>query len=270
MTAGASSWISMHGELWKVATENLRHATSEEKVGAELVEPMLGDMAEAISRRRRQRAYRDLTGDPVMPAEEEEDADMEDRGPPPVSISRADTADPGTGVPPTPSHASTPLERVEEEGEEELTTQEAAAPADMTERVRIISGDAPPGSARVISRSPPKALEGGSTSSGAAAPYGLNPVPLPKADDAESTSSGSKRARHLYVMLANGCEDFSMTSSDETFMVTDDGSFAYYVQTTAVSWWPRGKPTNFNGISRSVPRTGRSSRKPSRRKSPKS
>ena len=46
MTAGASSWISMHGELWKVATENLRHATSEEKVGAELVEPMLGNMAE--------------------------------------------------------------------------------------------------------------------------------------------------------------------------------------------------------------------------------
>ena len=34
MTAGASSWISMRGALWKVATENLRHATSEEKVGA--------------------------------------------------------------------------------------------------------------------------------------------------------------------------------------------------------------------------------------------
>ena len=102
----------MHGELWKVATENLRHATSEEKVGAELVEPMLGDMAEAISRRRRQRAYRDLIGDPTMSADEEDEVGAEDRGSPPVSISRADTADPATAVPPTPSHASTPLERV--------------------------------------------------------------------------------------------------------------------------------------------------------------
>ena len=87
------------GELLKVATGNLRHATSEEKVGAELVEPMLGDMAEAISRRRRQRAHRDLTGDPTMSADEEDEVGAEDRGPPPVSISRADTADPGTAVP---------------------------------------------------------------------------------------------------------------------------------------------------------------------------
>ena len=33
----------------------------------------------------------------------------------------------------------------------------------------------------------------------------------------------------MYVMLANGCEDFAMAPSDQTFMVTEDGSFAYYV-----------------------------------------
>ena len=157
MTAGASSWISMHGGLWKVATENLRHATSEEKVGAELVEPMLGDMAEAASRRRRQRAYRDVTGDPVIPADEDDDGGMDDRGSLSVSISRADTADPGTAVPPTPSHASTLLEPVGEEAEED-----EPLPADET----------PEPAARARSRSPPRAVEGGSTSSGIVARAG--------------------------------------------------------------------------------------------------
>ena len=29
-------------------------------------------------------------------------------------------------------------------------------------------------------------------------------------------------------MLADGCEDFAMAPSDQTCMVTDEGSFAYY------------------------------------------
>ena len=157
-----------------------------------------------------------------MSADEEDETGAEDRGPPPVSISRADTADPGTAVPPTPPQASTPLELVEEEDEAEEATLDVATPEDRPDRGRIISGDAPPESARIRSRSPPRAIEGGSTSSGTAAPYGLNPVPLPRADDAESTGSGSKRARHLCVMLANGCEDFAMAPSDQTFMVTED------------------------------------------------
>ena len=30
-------------------------------------------------------------------------------------------------------------------------------------------------------------------------------------------------------MLANGCEDFAMAPSDQTFIVTEDRSFAYFV-----------------------------------------
>ena len=108
------------------------------------------------------------------------------------------------------------------EAEEETEEEPASGSQEpASDRGRVLSGDPPTASARVRSRSPPRAVEGGSTSSGTVAPYGLNPVPLPRPDDAESTGSESKRPRHLLVMLASGCEDFAMAPSDETFLVPD-------------------------------------------------
>ena len=230
---GQHAWGIVEGP-----TENLRHATSEERVGAELVEPLLGNMAEAISRRRRQRAYRDVTSDPLLSADEEEGQEMAPRGPVPVSISRADTADPGTGVPTTPSRTSGPLSTVEEELEQDDGARTpASADAEVRPttgedgtgaRGRMITGDAPPECARVRSRTPPLVQEGGSSSSaGTVVPYGLNPVSLPRADGQEST--GPKRARHLYVMFSESCDDFPLVQDGSSFTAEEEGSFAYYV-----------------------------------------
>ena len=60
---------------------------------------------------------------------------------------------------------------------------------------------------------------------GSAAPYGLNPVPLPRPNDADST--GAKRARHLYVMCAESCDDLALMHDGSTFTVEDEGSFAH-------------------------------------------
>ena len=278
MTAGASSWISMHGELWKVPTENLRHATSEERVGAELVEPLLGNMAEAISRRRRQRAYRDITGHPLLSADEAEDQDMAPRGPVPVSISRADTADPGTGGPTTPSRTSGPLSTVDEEPEQDDgASTPASADAEVrptttddgaSARGRVITGDAPPESARVRSRTPPLVQEGGSSSSaGTVVPYGLNPVSLPRTDGQESTSS--KRARHLYVMFSQSCDDFPLVQDGSTSLWTKKEASRTTCQMIGASWSPRKGVMSSRGT-RLDHRSGPCSKRLSRRKFRKS
>ena len=88
MIAGASSWISMHRELCKMTTKNLRKASSEEKQGAEVVEQMLGYLSDARHRRKRRQTYRDFTGDPTIESEAEpEEAEV----PPPAQEADAST-----------------------------------------------------------------------------------------------------------------------------------------------------------------------------------
>eukprot|EP00971_Amphidinium_carterae_P336232 6472477-Amphidinium_carterae.2 len=60
-TAGTSAWISLHGEILKVAQEMLREATSEELRGIEEINHVLPEMKEEVELARRQRRYRDLT-----------------------------------------------------------------------------------------------------------------------------------------------------------------------------------------------------------------
>ncbi len=63
MQEGASTWVVIKGELWKVSVENLRPATSEENKGLEMVEQMLPSLKEEIQHRRRRREFWDVTGE---------------------------------------------------------------------------------------------------------------------------------------------------------------------------------------------------------------
>eukprot|EP00971_Amphidinium_carterae_P121859 2413179-Amphidinium_carterae.4 len=61
MMAGASAWMTMRGELFKVAVMNLRKATSQEKEGIEVVNELLPELREVVLKRQRSRRFRDLT-----------------------------------------------------------------------------------------------------------------------------------------------------------------------------------------------------------------
>ena len=70
MTAGTSTWISIHGELLKVAKENLALASSQEIRGIEEINEALPSLREAVLAHQRRRRYRDLSQE-VVPTEEE-------------------------------------------------------------------------------------------------------------------------------------------------------------------------------------------------------
>eukprot|EP00971_Amphidinium_carterae_P344931 6485618-Amphidinium_carterae.1 len=98
-TAGVSAWISLHGEILKVAQEMLREATSEELRGIEEINEVLPDMKEEVELARRQRRYRDLTSEATN---EHRHSEIESThvpssssaGPPSVGQSRAQSEHP--------------------------------------------------------------------------------------------------------------------------------------------------------------------------------
>ena len=61
MNAGASVWVVVRTQLFKVPSENIRKATNDEKLGIEQVEHYLPDLREELTRRRRRREYWDLS-----------------------------------------------------------------------------------------------------------------------------------------------------------------------------------------------------------------
>ena len=69
---GSVVWINMFGELWKAAVEQVREATTVEKLGVEVVAEDFSEMQERLKRSSRRAGFRDVTAD----AEElqEEDA----------------------------------------------------------------------------------------------------------------------------------------------------------------------------------------------------
>ena len=81
-TGGA--WINMRGSLWRVANEQMRSATQEESLGAEIVNRYLDSLRTDLKKNRGARRYVDVTreGPPRMPedAPDEEEVDVE--GPP--------------------------------------------------------------------------------------------------------------------------------------------------------------------------------------------
>ena len=83
-TAGGA-WVNMLGSLWRVSNEQLRGATSDESLAAEVVNRYLGDMRQDLRNNCNMRRFVDVTreGPPRFPAdpdiaeEEEPDADVQ-------------------------------------------------------------------------------------------------------------------------------------------------------------------------------------------------
>lgn len=59
--AGASAWVFMFGDLWKVNTEKLIRASNEERHGIEAMESFLPELKEDLGRRARWHDFWDLT-----------------------------------------------------------------------------------------------------------------------------------------------------------------------------------------------------------------
>ena len=66
MTQGASTWVIVRGELWRVNAENVRKATSEEQLGIEQVEKFLPDLRDPTWHPNRRRDFWDLSREPTV------------------------------------------------------------------------------------------------------------------------------------------------------------------------------------------------------------
>ena len=69
-TAGGA-WTNMRGSLWRVSNEQMRGATNDESLGAEIVNRFLGDMRQDLQTNRGARRYVDVTreGPPRFPGD---------------------------------------------------------------------------------------------------------------------------------------------------------------------------------------------------------
>ena len=65
------AWVNMRGSLWRVSNEQMRGATHDESLGAEVVNRFLGDMRQDLQTNRGARKYVDVTreGIPRFPGD---------------------------------------------------------------------------------------------------------------------------------------------------------------------------------------------------------
>ena len=79
-------WINMLGELWRAAAEQVRLATSCEKLGSELIAEQAQEMQERLKRGSHRAGYKDITGEewPEMSKEDEVEREGRERGMPRV------------------------------------------------------------------------------------------------------------------------------------------------------------------------------------------
>ena len=73
MVEGPNAWISMRGELWKCALEQVRKATNEEEAALGLLKEEFEELKETLKRRQSKRAFKDITGWELPPNETEEE-----------------------------------------------------------------------------------------------------------------------------------------------------------------------------------------------------
>ena len=69
---GANLWITVWGELWKVAREQCRLATNSEKEGIELVLKECAELIDEYKKTSKRAGYKDLTEEPWPDLEEED------------------------------------------------------------------------------------------------------------------------------------------------------------------------------------------------------
>ncbi len=158
---GANLWVSMMGQLWKVAREQCRPATNEEKVGIEAVMAQCHDLIEEYKKNPKRAGYKDLTNekwpDEEDDPEEDEASDEQRRG-----VKRgleemqpeeqgAEVPEEGDYVPTTPEGsnpggpASVQEGSMEEPEIEEITSHQGSGPVAATTGTGSESGsDLPP------------------------------------------------------------------------------------------------------------------------------
>lgn len=73
---GANLWVSMMGQLWKVAREQCRPATNEEKTGIEAVMSQCHELIEEYKKNPKKAGYKDITNE-EWPKEDPEEDDQE-------------------------------------------------------------------------------------------------------------------------------------------------------------------------------------------------
>ena len=86
-TAGGC-WVNMRGSLWRCSNEQLRPATNDESLGAELINRYLGDLRWDLQRNRGPKKYVDVTaeGIPDFPGDREQTSDPESGSGPEVDM----------------------------------------------------------------------------------------------------------------------------------------------------------------------------------------
>ena len=79
LPTSGGAWVNMRGSLWRVANCQMRSATREESMGAELVNRYLADMKADLQKTRGARKFVDVAaeGEPRFPTDEEADEDRE-------------------------------------------------------------------------------------------------------------------------------------------------------------------------------------------------
>ena len=80
MPTAGGCWVNMRGSLWRCSNEQLRPATNDENLGAELVNRYLGDLRWDFQRNRGAKKYVDVRaeGIPAFPGEADENEEMPD------------------------------------------------------------------------------------------------------------------------------------------------------------------------------------------------
>ena len=143
-TEGSVVWINMLGELWRAAIEQVRAATSEEKLGIEIISEECEEMQERLKRSSHRAGYRDVTNEPFPELEGEQqerrdevEEEGENRGRPRPRLEDA-------GVGPAIVDGETELEERTERAEEEITTErERAGRQSSHQTVAEPDGEAP-------------------------------------------------------------------------------------------------------------------------------
>lgn len=122
MTEGANAWLSIRGELWKCAKEQLRKATEEEAEARELLGDEFEELRLSMVRKASKRGFKDVTHWP-RPSEEEEDEDPAERPRQRPRLEDPAEAETGSGGYTPESPVGTVAEPMEEPAREEIQRQ---------------------------------------------------------------------------------------------------------------------------------------------------
>ena len=103
MIEGANVWISMRGELWKCAREQVRKATCEEQDAADMLKQEFIELKEHLRRGRRKRSFQDISSWGTPPVEDDPPA-VE----PPQQRPRVEAAEPEAAPAAAPQDTAIP------------------------------------------------------------------------------------------------------------------------------------------------------------------